>query len=224
MNKHLFIYVDESGTLPDPKDPVVVVAAVATYSPYELVLPKKSASKILRKENVREIKFYKAGVNTKTKFLTILAKLDVKIFVLILEKNGKKIPDSPENFAIACALVLRDCLDYYQNSVKSIIFDRHFHNQLDREKFDSVLKKLIGENLSISHADSLKEPAVNTADMIAGSLLWKRTGKDDQFYKIIKNKIVEEKVVNWKEAKKWFINKKLARTGASTHPKASNYK
>ena len=41
--------------------------------------------------------------------------------------------------------------------------------------------------------------------MVAGSLLWKQTGKDNQFYKIIKGKIVEEKIVNWKEAKKWFV-------------------
>ena len=53
--------------------------------------------------------------------------------------------------------------------------------------------------------------------MIAGSLLWKQTGKDDQFYKIIKGKNCRGKIVNWKEVKRWFINKKLARTGASTH-------
>jgi hypothetical protein len=218
MNKNIFIYVDESGTLPDPKSPVVIIAAVATYAPHQLILPKKSAAKALGKKNVKEIKFYKAGINTKIKFLTVLAKLDIKIFVLILEKNGKKIPDSPENFAIACSLILYDCLYCYQNSFKSIIFDRHFHNQTDQEKFDSTLKKLVGENLNIIHADSLKEAAVNTADMVAGSVLWKRTGKDDQFYKIIKNKIVEEKAIDWKEVKKWFINKKLARTGVNTHP------
>lgn len=211
--KHIFIYVDESGTLPDPKGPVIVIAAVATYSTHQLISPKKSI-----KTKTGEIKFYGSGDNTKKKYLTTLSKLDIQIFALILEKHGQKIPDTPENFAAICSLILHDCLDYYHDSLVSIVFDRHFHNKLDREKFDAIITKLSDNNLNISHVDSKKEPAVNTADMIAGSLLWKQTGKDDQFYKIIKDKIVEEKIVNWKEAKKWFINEKLARTGVNTHP------
>jgi len=150
--------------------------------------------------------------------LTALVNLDIHIFVLILEKNGQKIPDTPENFAAICSLILRDCLDYYQDSSVSIVFDRHFHKASDREEFDKIIRGLINKSVIISHVDSLVEPAVNTADMVAGSLLWKQTGKDDQFYKIIRPKIVEEKIVNWKQAKKWFVNKKLARTGVNTHP------
>lgn len=211
--KHIFIYVDESGTLPDPKGPVIVIAAVATYATNQLILPKKSI-----KTKTGETKFYGSGDNTKKKYLTTLSKLDIQIFALVLEKHGQKIPDTPENFAAICSLILYDCLDYYQNSTVSIIFDRHFHSPVDRKKFDAIIEKILDQNIDISHVDSIKEPAVNTADMVAGSLLWKQTGKDDQFYKIIKEKIVEEKIINWKEAKKWFINEKLARTGVNTHP------
>lgn len=35
MNK-ITIFIDESGTLPDPKDPVVIVAAVGTIRVYDL--------------------------------------------------------------------------------------------------------------------------------------------------------------------------------------------
>ena len=213
MNKHIFIYVDESGTLPDPKGPVIIIAAVATYSANQLILPKKSI-----KTKTGEVKFYNSGENTKKNYLTTLSKLDIQIFALILEKRGQKIPDTPENFAAICSLILHDCLDYYQNSLVSIIFDRHFHKSSDREEFDEIIRKLTSQNITISHVDSLKEPAVNTADMVAGSLLWKQTGKDNQFYKIIKCKIAEEKIVNWKEAKKWFVKQKLARTGVNTHP------
>ena len=65
MNKHIFIYVDESGTLPDPKGPIIVIAAVATYSINQLILPSKSASKSLFRNNGNEIKFYKSGDKTK---------------------------------------------------------------------------------------------------------------------------------------------------------------
>lgn len=213
MIKHIFIYVDESGTLPDPKGPIIVIATVATYTPNQLILPKKAI-----KLKSGEVKFYNSGENTKKKYLITLSKLDIQIFALILEKHSQKIPDTPENFAAICSLILHDCLNYYQDSSISIIFDRHFHKNSDREKFDEIIKKLTGKNINISHVDSLREPAVNTADMVAGSLLWKQTGKDDQFYKIIKAKIAEEKMVNWKEAKRWFVKQKLARTGVNTHP------
>ena len=142
MNKHIFIYVDESGTLPDPKGPIIVIAAVATYSINQLILPSKSASKSLFRNNGNEIKFYKSGDKTKKKFLTVLSKSDIQIFALILEKHGQKIPDTPENFAAICSFILHDCLDYYQNSVISIIFDRHFHNPSDLKKFDAIIKKI----------------------------------------------------------------------------------
>jgi hypothetical protein len=43
--------------------------------------------------------------------------------------------------------------------------------------------------------------------MVAGSLLWKYSGKDDRFYNIIKEKIINEKFINWKEARKRFFDK-----------------
>lgn len=100
MYKKVFIYVDESGTLPDPKDPAVVIAAVATYSPNKLLLTNKTVIKKLHSNNTKEIKFYTSGRNTKKKFLTVLAKQDIQIFTLILEKHGKNISDTSENFAI----------------------------------------------------------------------------------------------------------------------------
>ncbi|OGK49420.1 hypothetical protein A3A56_03460 [Candidatus Roizmanbacteria bacterium RIFCSPLOWO2_01_FULL_40_32] len=220
MKKNIFIYIDESGTLPDPKSLIVIIAAVGTGFPQELSLAKKTAAKTSIKNNSGEIKFYRSGDNTKRKFLQILAKQDVSIFVLVVEKHGQIIADSPENFAFVCSLILNDCLNYYQHETLSMVFDRHFHRLADQEKFNTSLELLLGKKLTIIHVDSLNESTVNTADMVAGSVLWSRTGKNPAFYEIIKSKVVEEKIINWKEAKGKFWHKKT-RPNRRTRPSES---
>lgn len=208
MKKNTFIYIDESGTLPDPHGSIVVVAAVGTTNPAMLLLPKKTAKKTLTKNAIKEIKFYRSGDTTKRKFLQTLSKQDVAIFVLVIEKHDQIIADTPENFAFVCSLLLSDCLHYYQFESLSMVFDRHFHRTSDQERFNTFLEEFLGKKLSITHVDSLNENAVNTADMVAGSLLWSRTGKNPAFYEIIKPKVIEEKIINWKEAKGRFWRKK----------------
>jgi len=61
------VFIDESGTLPDPKDKVVIVAAVGTEAPKQLLTISKSVRKFQKKKTT-EIKFYRAGERTKKKF------------------------------------------------------------------------------------------------------------------------------------------------------------
>lgn len=206
------VFIDESGTLPDPKDQVVIVAAVSTSIPKSLLKPSKSARKYLKnaKKRLSEIKFYRAGLRTKKRFLKELASQDISIFTLIVEKHRQKIEDSPDNFAILCWLLLEECLIFYKNQIKEVVFDRHFHRLQDQVRFNRILAKLLGKKLPFKHVDSQQDPRVNTADMVAGSVLHFSTGKNKSFYKIIRKKVISEKRINWKEAKRKFLNKKLA--------------
>jgi hypothetical protein len=204
------VFIDESGTLPNPKDRVVIVAAVGTQAPEKLLIISKSVRKFQKKKNAVEIKFYKAGERTKKKFLENLASQDLEIFVLIVEKQGKKIDDSPENFALLCWLILEECLLFYEKEIKEVVFDRHFDQKKDQELFNHILSKLLGQKIDFTHADSQKDSRVNAADMVAGSLLWLKTGKDPRFYELIKPKIISEKSVNWRQIKKKFWHKKMS--------------
>jgi len=164
--KQIVIFIDESGTLPDPNDKVIIVAAVGTGIPATLEKVTKSTRKNLKKKNeaMAEIKFY-------------------------------------------------------QKRVSEVIFDRHFHRLKDQKQFNQVLKSLLGQNLRLNHVNSQEDPRVNAADMVAGSILWAKTGKDKKFYDLFKEKIISEKTLNWKEVKRKFLGiKKLARTGVNTHP------
>ena len=206
--KNITVFIDESGTLPDPKDKVVVIAAVGTQLSQDL---RRLAQKVREKTKIRsgEVKFYRAGERTKTIFLKELAKLEVDLFVLAVEKQGQKIPDTPENFAFLCDLLLKECQIFYGDRIEKIVFDRHFFRKHDQEIFNKYLKQFINPKTQIIHIDSQKNPAVSAADMLAGSFLWQQTGKEERFYQLVKPLVIVEKRINWKEARRRFFQKKF---------------
>lgn len=204
------IFVDESGTLPDPKDKVIVVAAIGTDIPsrFEAIL-KEVKKKGKFKKQTGELKFYTAGEKTKTAFFEKLSKEKIDVFILTVEKMGRKIPDSPQNFAVLCWLLLSEVLNFYP-SVEEIIFDRHFHREKDITIFNQFLKNWLEKLPQISHVDSRKDKRINVADMIAGAVLAKETRKEEKFYQIFRKQIISEIRINWPEAKRRLFYKKLA--------------
>lgn len=206
---NITIFIDESGTLPDPDDKVIVIAAVGTSSSSDLLDVTLKVRKHLQrsKKNIQEIKFYRSGDKTKIIFLKELVKKSVNIFTLSLQKDGQRISDSPENFAIICWLLLKECFLFYKDMKKTIIFDKHFHRRMDRNTFNTTLKVLLQKNITIHHVDSMQDTRINAADFVAGSTFLYRKGKNTLFYTIIQKKLVCEKIMTWKEAKRRFIAK-----------------
>ena len=204
------VFIDESGTLPDIKDKVIIVAAVGTKQP---VILRSLLGQVLKNSKLKksgaELKFYTASDRAKTAFFEKIIKEDLEIFILIVEKMGRKIPDTPENFAIVCALLLTDVLSFYPQ-VLEVVFDRHFSREQSISEFNLILENLLDKKIRLRHADSQKEKAVNAANMIAGATLAKETGKNKEFFAMIREKIITVKTVNWPEAKRhFFTNKNL---------------
>lgn len=202
MIMNIYIFIDESGTLPDPNDRRVVLVAVAADNREIFTEIYKKMPKIRK---ARELKFYSAGEKTKEAYLNNLAKENVAIFTLAVDKKSQKIADTPANYAVLSWLLLLDCLAYYRNDELKLVFDRHFHRRVDENSFFKTLQKLLGRKCGLESADSRKETGITAADFVAGAFLYSQNGKSTQFYKIIEKKIISEKVVNWKEAKKKFI-------------------
>lgn len=201
------IFIDESGTLPDPKDKVVIVAAVGVKDVSALNLIFKSVKKRrLKKEKLFELKFYRAGDKTKKVFFDQLSKKELDIFILIIDKMGRAVTDSPENFATLCGFLVMEVMRLVK--IQKIIFDRHFQRRIDEKEFNKVLLQFLDKNLFLEHVDSKENILVNTADMIAGAVLAKETKKDAGFYEVIKSKVISEIRLNWPEVKRRI--KKLA--------------
>jgi len=197
------LFIDESGTLPDPKDKIIVVAAVGVYSPRRIDEILKTVRKRGKfKRLTGEIKFYTAGEKSKILFFEKIVAENFDIFVLIVDKIGRKIKDTPENFALICGLLLQNVFAFYPN-IREIVFDRHFHKDKDIEKFNKTLKDFLKKSLpKINHVESQRNRVVNVADMVAGAILVKEIGKDHRFYKIFRERIVTEVRLNWPEAKR----------------------
>lgn len=197
----LSVFIDESGTLPDPHDKIIVVAAVVAKHPERIdnILKRAKRKGKLRKQT-GELKFYTAGDKTKIAFFELFAEEKFSAFVLTVDKMGRKIKDTPENFSILCWLLLTDVLSFFP--ITDIILDRHFSRKSDQQIFNQLLTKLFDIEFDITHVDSKKHKRVNVADMIAGVVLAKETGKDDQFYKLIEKRVISFKKLNWVEAKR----------------------
>ena len=157
-----------------------------------------------RKIRIREIKFYYAGQNIKRQFLSGVVSANFKIFALIVDKKSRKITDTPENFALLVADLVNEISLWYKAEKVNLVIDRHFQRKVNQNKFNGFLKMEISKGLKyqIKHIDSQQNFLVNIADMTAGAILWKYSGKDLQFYNLIKESIVVEKLVNWPEIKR----------------------
>jgi len=213
--KHLKILIDESGTLPDPQGKVIILAAVCACSTDELsAIVKEIRRKRIGKERPLELKFYTAGDKTKTIFFRNLAQQDIDIFLLTIDKMGRKIADTPQNFAVLCWLLLESIFNFYLDKNKQslpsykIIFDRHFHKESDLEEFNTILTEHLTERpVSIEHVDSRQNYLVTVADMVAGAVLSSESGKDPSFHNVIKPRIISEVRLNWAEEKKRLMTR-----------------
>lgn len=202
----LTIFIDESGTLPDPKDKFIVICAVGVkkIKETENIFSKILNSLRQRKIRVKEIKFYYAGQSTKRQLLAGIISANFEIFALIVDKKDRKIADAPENFALLVADLVNEINLWYRAERINLIIDRHFQRKVDQDKFNRFLKIKVNKGLEyqIKHIDSQQNFLVNIADMAAGAILWKYSGKDLQFYNLIKENVVVEKIVNWPEIKR----------------------
>ncbi|MCL5985780.1 MAG: DUF3800 domain-containing protein [Actinobacteria bacterium] len=206
--KNITIFIDESGTLPDPKDRLVVMVAVGVSSPERIDNVIKAVRKGSHFRKLKgEIKYYTVGQKTKTLFFDKISKEKINVFIMTIEKSGRTVHDTPENFAIISSLLLGDVLDFYVQ-VKEIIFDRHFHRDKDIEEFNQNLRDYLGEALpEIRHVDSKRNKRVNVADMVAGAVFAKETDKDPYFYKKFRKMIINETKLSWAGAKRKVIQK-----------------
>ncbi len=202
------LFVDEAGTLPDPEDRFVVFAGVGTWHP-------RAAGKIMRRvarrmptkgkrrrERLGEIKFSSASSKTRRNVLTALAERpDIDVILLAVDKEGRGVADTPENYAAAISYLLQ--ASDVEFSQLHMMVDKHFTRPARRAAFDRRIKDLVGSGLTIEHVDSQQDTRVQLADFVAGAALrWYAFG-DNLFRALIEERIVAEKVATWREMKKW---------------------
>lgn len=210
--KQYYVFIDESGTLPDVKDKFIVIAGVGAENIKDA---KDLVSRVLkslrqRKIKIKELKFYYSGDRTKIQILSGIVSCGFEIFILAVDKKSRKISDTPENFALLISELINGINLWKPKRNLKIIIDRHFHRRNDEKSFNNFLRKKVVKNVDydIQHIDSQHNFIVNLADFVAGANLAKYNKNEFQFYDIVKENILFEKIVNYIALKRKSITDK----------------
>lgn len=192
--KKTYIYIDESGSLSGTEF-YFVVAAVFSESPKSLKhIVKRVRKKIGRKKlrQIPELKFHASNEITRRRLLTMLAKQKVKFLTLIVDKEGRQVKDSPENYG----LVLKTLTEHFPKG-ENVLFmiDRKF----TKEREVIRLKRLVADPRAV-FVDSKRNPFVQLADFVAGAMNHYFNFGNEKYFQIIKEK-TEIKKVRWTQLK-----------------------
>lgn len=201
--------LDECGSLPDQTS-WFTIAGVLTYQP-DVVrnLIRRAAAhsgKRLKRPRhaVSEFKWNNSSRRFRSEALRRLARADVEIFTLTAKKGGRRIEDTPENYAMLVCELLRACWTAHPNVALTI--DRRFTSPTQV----AVLNTFVYRHwpapgvLSISHIDSQRSPLVQLADFVAGGVYaWHKEG--DTTLNMIKDKIRVAVIEEWPEIKRQWI-------------------
>lgn len=199
-----YALIDESGRLADPNDKILVFSALVakTLIGLDKIIPKvrrkmPSKGKYKKEKSLAEIKFQTTGEITRLKVLGAIKEAKLKIFLLIVNKEGRKIADNPKNYSLLVASLLRSVVKKYPK-INHIIIDRHFTWVKQREDFNKLLQKKLNKELFIEHLDSQQNTIVSLPDFIAGGVRRNYTKKEIKYKQIIKRLIEKEIKTTWK--------------------------
>ena len=208
-----YAYSDDSPTLAG-QESRLAVAAVVTLNAGDKALariPKRVRQRIVDKklQQLPELKFYNSDEKTKVRMLQMIANTPVEIFALVVDKEGRRVSDSPLNNGVvlgnAVAAVLKD------KGRVNWTPDRKFVNRDDTVQYlDTAVrvaanKAPSGFLVMKEPADSRREALVQLADFVVGAISHKYNRNDGHYYQVIKKQVVLEEVVRWKDIKADYI-------------------
>ncbi len=204
--------LDESGSL-TAAAPLFVMAVVIVPRPGAVQnLIKRTAlrsGKRLKRQRKAgsELKWRNASQRIRQGVLNRLAQAEAAIFTLTVRKRGRRIEDTPENYAILSCELLRQCWDVYPNV--ALLLDRHFTSPAQIAAVNTYIYRHWPTQgvLSISHIDSQRSPLVQLADFVAGSVYdWHKTG--DPTFNLIEEKVDAALVEDWQYIKARWLKRK----------------
>lgn len=140
-----YVFYYESGRLHDNQEKVIIMVGIylTNYIQIEnnIKIIKTRSKKDHKNGNivVNEIKFSSTGNKTRTKILQSIHNLDIKIYILIINKDGRTIKDTPYNYALLTTSLLH--LIKTPNNIKYIIVDKHFSNISQRDQYNFFYPK-----------------------------------------------------------------------------------
>lgn len=187
------------------------MAAVITPRPYTVTnlisrAAMRSGKRLKRlRKSASELKWRNASQRIRSGVLTRLAQADVTIFALTIRKQGRRIGDTPKNYAILTCELLGLCWDSYPNVALSL--DRHFASPVQVAAVNTFIHRQwpAAGVLSITHVNSQRSPLIQLADFVAGSIYsWHK--KQDATFRLIEDKIQTALIEDWQYVKARWVH------------------
>ena len=137
--------------------------------------------------------------------LEAIAKLPIQAVVFVVDTQGRRVTDTPENYGIVIGFSIVEVLKYYKTLILTV--DKKFTNLKDQGEVEKVALQIVAKNAEKgildfkSHADSKNNSLLQLVDFIAGAYNYKFNLKDETYWNVIKKIIIEEKRENWMNLK-----------------------
>lgn len=201
-----YIFLDESGDLGfKPKSSkwfVITVVFTENHRKIEKVIKKVRGQLKKKYKKVSELHAYHSQDSTKTKLLKYLACEDIKILCIVLNKERVHIDlQSQKNYLYNyTANILLDRL-YRKKIIKTdepieLYLDQKETNKFLKDNFEKYLRNSLSKKgqkkINIQIKPSHTEKCLQAVDFISWAIFRKHEMKDNKYYEIIKNKIIEE--------------------------------
>lgn len=202
------LYLDESGNLADDL-PYTIAATVGgdrTMRKKLSRVPKKVRQKIMDKQlsQVPELKFHDSTDSVRERFLSYLPKYNPAIYALSLDKEGRRVEDSPRNYGIVVGELLRRATGSLGRDRIDLILDKKYTKPQDREELEEVLAWILAPEeleLSVSHLEGEQENLLQVADFVAGAFLQHYAFDKSRYYEIFSESVILEATVKWTKLK-----------------------
>lgn len=173
---------------------------------------KKARKRIVKKKirSLSEIKFHDSEEKIRLYVLREIAKQDVKIIAIAVDKEGRKVNDTPQNYGAVVGIAIAEFLSFYP--ALNITLDKKFTKDEQVAEFlrvaQNTVQLLSPLNTSVVFnppVDSKSESLIQLADFVAGALQTKYNQRDGHYFEVIATKIVRVKVIKWTELKKRIV-------------------
>lgn len=203
----IYAFLDESGDLgfSDNSSRWFILTIVLTSSHRKIEKCVKKVHKGLKKKykKIKELHAYHVDAINKKRMLNLLANLDdLQVFCIVLNKEKVYVDlRNQKNYLYNyTANILLDRLNKkmpFKNKGKVLIcIDQRDTNKFLRKNFEDYLKdnliKRGSGDFEIKIKPSHTEKCLQAVDFVSWAIFRKYESGDDEYYKIIQNKIIDE--------------------------------
>lgn len=194
-------FLDEAGDVgTGPRSSrVLVVVVVLTSSPQRLRREVKKFRTRLRKKKrqIPELKASQSPLAWNRRRLRQLAKMEIETVVMVAEKTRHPYKRDPEElYRRLCARAVEECQK--RSPSLTLRVDKRYTNPALQAAQERAIRDAVQRprwTLIIEHVDSLRDPALQQADLVAWAFLQKYEHGDESFAALVQERVVVEKTL-----------------------------